>query len=259
MFRATTLLCLASLFVNGWCLVSKKHKKHEENDMDFDLYIMSMSFQPEYCFQHRTHGYYYCENPKDTWRYNLTLHGLWPEYNEGSYPQTCTTEHFDEAVVHEIGLGRFETYWVNSKVRAGEEGYTDFWEHEWSKHGTCSGLGQYNYFDLSLNNVLKTPSIVSDNYGGTVAKIDLVDAYGGPSMVAILCNITSEKYLSEVRVCFGVEEGGVPTERIECPEHVLDEGNCADEIHLGKFYVDENYSRQKHFVRTGKYDSVSIV
>lgn len=210
-------------------------------EADFDLYIMSMSYQPEYCYEHRYDGYYYCENPKDTWRYNLTLHGLWPEYYEGSYPQSCSTENFSEEVVQEIGLGRFELYWVNSKVKAGEEGYTSFWEHEWSKHGTCSGLEQYNYFDLTIDRIVATPSIVSDNYGGSVQKEGLVDAYGGPSMATVVCE--SGKYLSEVRVCYGMEDDGTPTERIECPEHVLNEGNCGDEILIEKFYVD-GYDRK---------------
>lgn len=28
---------------------------------------------------------------------------------------------------------------------------TKFWNHEWTKHGTCSGLGQHDYFQSAIN------------------------------------------------------------------------------------------------------------
>jgi len=208
----------------------------------FDLYIMCMSYQPEFCYNHQYDEYYYCENPKNTWRYNLTLHGLWPEYSDGGYPSSCTTEEFDESVVDEIGVAKFEILWVNVKEEVGEGNYTDFWEHEWSKHGTCSGLDQLTYFNETLIRHLKTPESVYENYGGSVNKQEFVDFYGGSTMVAVVCD--AGKYLSEVRVCLGVDEDAVPTEQIECPQHVLDEDSCTEqEIYIDEFYVDRCTAR----------------
>ena len=44
-----------------------------------DLYIMAMSYQPEFCFQHRSADYVGCAHPMDYWKTHLTIHGLWPE------------------------------------------------------------------------------------------------------------------------------------------------------------------------------------
>lgn len=45
----------------------------------FDFYVLSMSYQPQFCYQHRSQGYAGCEDPDDFWRGNLTIHGLWPQ------------------------------------------------------------------------------------------------------------------------------------------------------------------------------------
>lgn len=44
-----------------------------------DLFIMAMSHQPEFCFQHKKAGYSGCQHPRDFWKKSLTIHGLWPE------------------------------------------------------------------------------------------------------------------------------------------------------------------------------------
>ena len=60
---------------------NKKNKKSKKgnNDSSFDLYVFSMSYQPEFCYQNRNRSYNGCENPIDFWRGSLTIHGLWPE------------------------------------------------------------------------------------------------------------------------------------------------------------------------------------
>lgn len=30
-----------------------------------------------------------------------------------------------------------------------------FWKHEWTKHGTCSGLGQHGYFEAAIDLYIK--------------------------------------------------------------------------------------------------------
>ncbi|KAH6887131.1 ribonuclease T2-like protein [Thelonectria olida] len=73
--------------------------------------------------------------PTDSW----TIHGLWPDNCDGTYPQFCdssreytnikeiVTEFLDDSVLTYINK-----YWVS------DDGNDEsLWEHEWGKHGTC--------------------------------------------------------------------------------------------------------------------------
>jgi len=199
----------------------------------FDFYVLSMSYQPEFCFQHRHEGFYGCENPMDFWRGNLTLHGLWPEGNDGSWPSMCTNEKFNTQTVSEIGRTKFNTYWPNVKASKSSTSYTyySFWDHEWTKHGTCSGLCQVKYFNTTMNHFLATPSIVRENYGGSVLKKELLDAYGGN--VVLVCS--GGRYLMEVRTCVGKNFDGTASKSVECIPQVQQEGHCGNIIQITKF------------------------
>ena len=101
---------------------------------------------------------------------------------------------------------------------------------------------------------LKTPAVVSDNYGGVVSKEDLEEAYrngtsddigegldmqDGERGDAVL--VCSGSYLSEVRICVGRNADGTGSVRIPCIPEVVREGNCRDLIHIPKFYVDMDW------------------
>mmetsp|Transcript_16322 Transcript_16322/g.19939 ORF Transcript_16322/g.19939 Transcript_16322/m.19939 type:complete len:252 (+) Transcript_16322:160-915(+) len=204
-------------------------------DKHFDFYVLSMSYQPQFCYLHRREGFVGCENPMDFWRGSLTLHGLWPERKDGSWPSTCSNEKFDPEVVEDIGSDKFHTYWPNVKASESSPSRFGFWEHEWTKHGTCSGLNQEEYFKKTLSHFLKTPSIIRERYGGSVTKTELIDAYGGD--VVLICQ--SGRYLSEVRTCVGKQEDGTPTKHIDCIPEVEDDDNCDDVILITKFYSDK--------------------
>lgn len=92
----------------------------------FDGYVLSLSWSPTYCE----------EQPKDEQcgkKLGLVLHGLWPQYKVG-YPSFCTKEAY-----------------TPSQAQAFPDLYPSqfLFEHEWEKHGTCSGLTQTGYFQFS--------------------------------------------------------------------------------------------------------------
>ncbi|KAF5312892.1 hypothetical protein D9619_002613 [Psilocybe cf. subviscida] len=73
--------------------------------------------------------------PTDSW----TIHGLWPDRCDGTYDQNCDTSRAY------TGLGSLlanndasDTLAVMNKYWVDLDGDNEsFWEHEWSKHGTC--------------------------------------------------------------------------------------------------------------------------
>lgn len=62
----------------------------------------------------------------------FNIHGIWPEYNNGSYPQFCNkTAIFDPGQLTTIrhDLTRFWTNYHNAEK---------FWYHEFCRHATCA-------------------------------------------------------------------------------------------------------------------------
>jgi ribonuclease T2 len=79
-----------------------------------------------------------------------TLHGLWPELNSHAWPQYCHPA--GQLSYHQLRhlFPRMYTNWTDcTPIEQG--GNWDFWTHEWSKHGTCSGMNQTDYFTKALD------------------------------------------------------------------------------------------------------------
>eukprot|EP00656_Telonema_subtile_P032743 TRINITY_DN35_c0_g1_i1.p1 TRINITY_DN35_c0_g1~~TRINITY_DN35_c0_g1_i1.p1 ORF type:complete len:165 (-),score=40.07 TRINITY_DN35_c0_g1_i1:282-776(-) len=69
-----------------------------------------------------------------------TLHGLWPQWGE-----SCTKEAFDQSQLSDL-MDQLNKDWPSCQGST-----TSFWSHEWSKHGTCSGMTQHDYFAKALS------------------------------------------------------------------------------------------------------------
>ena len=72
-----------------------------------------------------------------------SIHGLWPEWGEN-----CNGTAFDLQALSDIE-GALNVSWrtcpeYNSSI-------SKFWGHEWSTHGTCSGLTEHGYFSTTLD------------------------------------------------------------------------------------------------------------
>jgi len=125
------------------------------------------------------------------------LHGLWPQYARGGWPASCDTQSRLSADELAKGALIFPTQALL--------------KHEWSKHGTCSGLEATRYLqatDAALATVQIPQQLQPFNVPGHLEarEIEALFRESNPAMgnhgVAVICK---GKVLSEVRVCLSKE------------------------------------------------------
>ena len=129
-FIASVLLCaLASLALLAF---GKKHH-HHHNDSEgggqFDYYLLSLSWVPNYCASHPSDHSRECKIGGHS---AFVLHGLWPQSNSAPPPMSCSN-------ASPVGAATVE-HMLNFMPTRG------LIQHEWQKHGTCSGLSAQDYF-----------------------------------------------------------------------------------------------------------------
>jgi ribonuclease I len=75
-----------------------------------------------------------------------SIHGLWPQYSQGSYPTYCKKVTFDINALEPI-MDKLKQEWYST-----EEPNSDFWKHEWEKHGSCmfTNMNELQYFSKAL-------------------------------------------------------------------------------------------------------------
>jgi ribonuclease T2 len=92
-----------------------------------------------------------------------TLHGLWEDYSNGTYPQYCTNEAFDLSALQSdtVLYTWMQKYWTGCYDQVG------FWEHEWQKHGTCIAatlnITQLGFFNLTMSYYLEYQADIATN------------------------------------------------------------------------------------------------
>jgi ribonuclease I len=88
---------------------------------------------------------------------DFTIHGLWPEYSSGGWPQWCNPlryHEFNETVITPL-RPKLNMYWY-SCPEWNISSYT-FWKHEWKKHGTCiPNINVIDYFNHTINTYLQS-------------------------------------------------------------------------------------------------------
>ncbi|KAL0372466.1 UNVERIFIED_CONTAM: Extracellular ribonuclease LE [Sesamum calycinum] len=155
---------------------------------------------------------------------NFTLHGLWPNYNNGSYPSNCNPNSPYNATKISDLLGRMEVDWPTLSCPTNDG--TRFWTHEWEKHGTCSEsvLDQHSYFEAALNiknkvnllKVLEDAGIQPNDNLYKSSEIRAAIKAGIGYTPAITCNtdLSKNRQLLEIYLC--VDASG--KDLIECPK-----------------------------------------
>ncbi|KAI0973663.1 ribonuclease T2 [Xylaria arbuscula] len=73
--------------------------------------------------------------PDDSW----TIHGLWPDNCDGTYDENCDSSRAYKNItdiLQDAGKSDLVSY-MQDYWQSNDESTEDFWEHEWSTHGTC--------------------------------------------------------------------------------------------------------------------------
>jgi ribonuclease T2 len=159
---------------------------------NFDHYLLNLSWSPEFCHSH--------SNATECAQHAaFVLHGLWPQNNDGTYPQDCSTEPgpLNPAAYSDI--------------------YPDpgLLTHEWRTHGTCSGLSPDAFFTLARNashSVAIPPALSKLDHQVSMPPAQILDLFtaANPSIprssLAVSCG---NNYLTAVEVC--LKKNGQPT------------------------------------------------
>ena len=196
----------------------------------FGLYLLALTWEPQFCCDQPKKGQ--CEGMSASFGGDhLTLHGLWPNYTDAESTQTgeeyptfcgdyasCATSNVAACDPdHSTIPGEMSTY--------GPGYVTDSYflaDHEWPKHGSCTGLDSKTYFQAAID-ALKglpgdqgTPDLMRQNIGGSVSRTDLAAAFGQADAVMFSC--TADCTLKQVEVCLGLDQNNVPTGLTTCPD-----------------------------------------
>ena len=199
MRRTLMLLLLAGVTLAGPATARERHHKAAESAQadlpgQFDYYALSLSWSPSYCAGHTDPGQ--CGSGR---KLGFVLHGLWPQYEKG-YPSDCST------VVLSADEQRTYAPMFPSPTLI---------NHEWPKHGTCSGLAPAAYFDLaaSLKARVAIPAPFQQPAQPVrVSNAQFIQAFqqanGALASNSVLPFCTGGgRFLQELHACFGKDGG----------------------------------------------------
>ncbi len=184
-----TLLAVAAL-----CAVTAQARHHHSKGAhqgaagEFDYYLLSLSWAPTYCLTHSDDG-----DECSSKGYGFVLHGLWPQYESGGYPEQCQTDY----ELSEDAAAKGRSVYPSPRLMS----------HEWQTHGTCSGLSALEYFrtaDRSTASVRIPAEFDAPRADATLSSGQIVDLFrkSNPAMpdgaMTVAC---SRANMSEIRIC----------------------------------------------------------
>jgi ribonuclease T2 len=186
---ASVLLALAYLAASGGA--AARHRSHDGGTPgDFAYYLLSLSWSPAYCLS--SPGAAECNGPR---RFGFIVHGLWPQ-NEQGWPEFCAVHR---SVPDDVVQGIADLMPARGLVF-----------HEWSAHGTCSGLAPPEYFALvrrayssvAIPGELVDPARAIEEPPAAISAAFLhANPRLPPQSVVVACSGQGAPRLREVHVC----------------------------------------------------------
>ncbi|XP_027098157.1 extracellular ribonuclease LE-like isoform X1 [Coffea arabica] len=201
----------------------------------FDFFYFVQQWPGSYCDSKQGCCYPRTGKPAS----DFSIHGLWPNYDDGSYPSNCDPEaQFNPSQISDL-TSRMQKDWPSLSCPSSDG--LSFWSHEWEKHGTCSEsiLDQHDYFasalllkrQSNLLQILKNAGIQPNGQYYSLEGIKAAIRGGIGYTPYIECNVdpSGNSQLYQIYVC--VDTSG--SNLIECP--VLPRGKCGSRIEFPSF------------------------
>jgi ribonuclease T2 len=150
----------------------------------FDYYLLNLSWSPEFCHGHPDAAE--CANHS-----TFVLHGLWPQNNDGGYPENC----------------------ANASAPPDPSAFVDIYpdasllQHEWRTHGVCTGLSADTFFSAAraaFRSVVIPPAFSNLDHQTSMTPGEILSSFtaANPSISgASLALSCGNNYLTAVEVC----------------------------------------------------------
>ncbi len=181
----------------------------------FDYYLLSLSWAPAYCAT--PSGKSNTQECGPGTNYGFVVHGLWPQFTNGTWPQCCQAV---APVANDPVLTKLSAVMIGDSLH----------QHEWEKHGSCVTTVQDDYFgkiQQAADTFGLAPGLSPDSY--SQIKVSDLKAFWP---VAPTGSITTQcsgkgKTLSEVHICLDGTLAPIP-----CPAAEVKADNCAGSVVL---------------------------
>ncbi|CAO1944065.1 unnamed protein product [Urochloa humidicola] len=224
---------------------------------EFDYFALSLQWPGTICGSTR-----YCCSRNGCCRSEplqwFTIHGLWPDYDDGTWPSCCRHTEFELDKILPL-KETLDKYWPSLSCSSPSTCFSGkglFWAHESEKHGTCSApvvQDELQYFTIALDlyfkynvtEMLSSGGIQISN-GKEYALSDVIDtikhAFGGAPQ--IVCKKGS---VEELRLCFDKE-----LKPRDCLTTTLTNGNVSRTKHCPRYITLPTYDPLVLANSTGK-------
>ncbi|KAF5796136.1 putative ribonuclease T(2) [Helianthus annuus] len=253
---STTMILLSVLFsgllyANGRAvdLVSTLTQQSQ-----FDFFTLALQWPATFCSTHENkccpeNGC--CAGEHSQSPPGFTIHGLWPDYKNGSWPSCCEGAAYDESKIAPL-LDAMHKYWPIlscNDISSCNNKTNSFWADQWEQHGTCSTSvtgDQYGYFLTALELYLKynvtevlLQAKVKPSNSNTYPSAVLISAIENAFHAKPQLDCKNGDVIKEVRLCF--------TKDLQ-PRECVEPTSCPANVRLPKFAFLEGATKTEDWL-----------
>jgi ribonuclease T2 len=186
----TSVCLLAALLCTANASARHRNRSSGGEAGDFSYYLLSLSWSPAFCLSSPNSSE--CNGPR---RYGFIVHGLWPQ-NEKGWPENCDVQ---SQVPDEVAKGISDLMPARGLIY-----------HEWTAHGTCSGLDPAGFFGLVRRayNEIAIPQVFSQlaqplqrSPAQVLSAFQQANSKLPPLSLVVTCSGQGTPRLREVHIC----------------------------------------------------------